>query len=180
MQPNPLRKVGLLDRVKARLRERLAARRLVTRVATRIATQVPGQVAATRRFEDDDFPVALPQPRVVARGASDQERSQEEALRRADALAQWIDALDESIRPRELAAFYPQVAAEIMERWSDSAALSNYLYGLIFSERGNRLGFPEWVFVELLRLQAEVQERTDEMAPHAGAFQEEVVSLREE
>ena len=64
----------------------------------------------------------------------------------------WLDALPESVFPRQLAQSFPRVVNQIAFCWGSPAERAQELVSLINDRRGNRRGFPAKVKDELRRL----------------------------
>jgi hypothetical protein len=70
------------------------------------------------------------------------------------ATTRWVGSLPASSRPIEMLKAYPRVANRIASGWRDPRSARDVLDDLLIDHRGRRQGFPPFVLMELLRLEA--------------------------
>jgi hypothetical protein len=63
-----------------------------------------------------------------------------------------MSSLDESVRPKELAARYPRIVNQFARQWRTPTQMDKYFQDLLIDTRGNRQGFPLKIVMELSTL----------------------------
>lgn len=77
-----------------------------------------------------------------------------------DSIQEWLNKLDDNLRPVELTERYPRITAKIMTHWTEQESLESYMDSLVHDRRGGRQGFPGSIPMELARLYAFVTQRS--------------------
>jgi hypothetical protein len=86
--------------------------------------------------------------------------SKPQAMRQAPAqqdlptgTVRWALTLPAENRPLFLLTHYPKIANKLAEIWSDRGCVQSYFDELMLDHRGDRAGFPQEAFNDLMRLQ---------------------------
>jgi hypothetical protein len=108
------------------------------------------RVQARRRDGHEDFDVDSPPSAASCRHLRKAQPSSEPL----PGTFNWIARLPRNVRPLQLLREFPRVTNTLAASWHDPLAFRACLYDLLVDKRGNRRGFPDQVFSELLALRA--------------------------
>lgn len=96
----------------------------------------------------------------IAPTRSQMQSSKPEVMRQAPArqelptgTVRWALTLPTENRPLFILTHYPKIANKLAEIWSDRACVQAYFDELMLDHRGDRAGFPQEAFNDLMRLQ---------------------------
>jgi hypothetical protein len=69
----------------------------------------------------------------------------------------WLAALEENLRPQQLAAAYPRIVNRIADLWGIPRRMNRYFEQLLTDTRGDRVGFSLDIISELTALKDHYQ-----------------------
>jgi hypothetical protein len=69
----------------------------------------------------------------------------------------FLSALDQAVRPYQLAVRFPRIVNNLARLWQQPGQLDRYLDDLLIDTRGNRQGFPLRILTELAALKEHSQ-----------------------
>jgi hypothetical protein len=99
--------------------------------------------------------VGAPPPETAAATATDLAKRRGETVDElCDDARQWLHDLPTAVRPVALPQTYARIANRICALWNDPLRCARFLTDLMIDRRGNRIGFPPKVAMELATLGA--------------------------